>query len=216
MGNPVRQWGEKEWEGYANSLMATHHSLLNQSYQRIPDIGGDNGLEGVADSGDAYQCYADQNTKNHKELVKKQKNKIEEDLLKLDTNQTWWVSFLGTQKIIRWTLLVPVVADKAVLAYGRKKGRELVAKNLAFIDPKLEVFVKSAEDFPNALMIAREPRLPKGCAATVDATQIAAFTQQYPQFVKLLDDKLKKVLDIQTDAERIKFRDLLLRRHLVG
>jgi hypothetical protein len=214
MGDLARQWGEKEWEGYANNLLSTHHSLFGGSYQRIPDIAGDNGLEGIADTGDAYQCYADQDTKTHKERVQKQKDKIKDDLEKLDINRAWWASFLGPRKIRRWTLMVPVVADKDVVAYGRKKGRELLAKKLPFIDAKFEVYVKSDQDFPNALLIAREPRLPKGSGKPATSTQIATFKDKNPQFIQYLDDKLRKVLDNQSDAKRGEYRDKLLRWHL--
>jgi hypothetical protein len=214
MGGLARQWGEKEWEGFANSLFSTHHSLLNGSYQRIPDTGGDNGLEGIADSGDAYQCYADQNTKTHKERVQKQKDKIKEDLEKIETNKVWWANFLGTRKICRWTLMVPIVADKEVVTYARKKGRELLAKNLSFIDANFETYVKSAQDFPNALLVAREPRLPKVGGKPPTSTQVAVFTKQNPQFVQFLDDKLKKALDNQEDGARAKYRSMLLLRHL--
>jgi hypothetical protein len=214
MGDLARQWGEKEWERFANSLLSTHHCLLNGSYQPIPDINGDNGLEGVADNGEVYQCYADQNTKTHKERVQKQKDKIKEDLEKLETNKVWWAGYLGKLKIRRWTLMVPVVADKEVLAYGRKKGRELLAKKLSFLDPKFEVCVKCAEHFPHALMVAREPRLPKGSIVPITATEIATFKSKDPQFVQHIDNKVKKVLDKDGDATREGFRDKLLRHHL--
>lgn len=214
MGDLAHQWGEKEWEKFANDLLCTHHSLLGGSYQPIPDSQGDKGLEGIADSGDAYQCYADQDSKTHKERVKKQKNKITKDLEKLNANKDWWRDFCGTTKVIRWTLLVPYVADKTVIAHGRKKGRELLAKKLPFIDAKFEVFVKCADHFPRALLVAREPRLPKASSPPITPTEIATFKSNQPVFVKHIDEKLKKVLDNESDTTREGYRDTLLRRHL--
>ena len=65
-------WSEKEWERYANNLLSTHYGMNHGCYQRIPDTGGDCGLEGVADCGCAYQCYADQESKTNEERTRKE------------------------------------------------------------------------------------------------------------------------------------------------
>src|SRR5262249_53356038 len=107
MTTTLRQWGEKEWQGYANELLSVHYSLLKCVYQRVPDTNGDCGLEGVSDSGDGYQSYADQQSKDNDDRVRKQKKKILTDLKKLDQYKAWWSSFLGPTKLRRWVLLVP-------------------------------------------------------------------------------------------------------------
>jgi hypothetical protein len=214
MGEHARQWGEKEWQSYANGLLSTHYNLFRGSYQRIPDLGGDHGLEGISDCGDAYQCYADQGSKDNDERTRKQKKKIREDLAKLETYKDFWVATLGTRKILRWTLMVPDFDDKEVLKYARKKGRELLAKNLPYIDPSFQVFVKNADDFPSAKLIAREPRLPKGSGPPVTPDEIEAFKKSNPGFVQRIDEKLRKVLGKQDDAARGKYLEKLLRWHL--
>ena len=96
MAESTGTWNEKEWEQYANSLLSTHYGMNHGSYQRIPDRGGDRGLEGVTDCGCGYQCYADQESKTNEARTRKQKKKILEDLNKLDilfkpSGPSFWV-----------------------------------------------------------------------------------------------------------------------------
>ena len=212
MPESTGNWGEKEWQTYANGLLSTHYGMSNGSYQRIPDKGGDGGLEGISNCGCAYQCYADQESKDNDERTRKQKKKILDDLNKLCKNKEFWIKFLGTTKIRTWTLMVPNLDDKEVVSYARKRARELLKKKLPFIDDKFEAFVKSADDFPAAKLIARDPRLP-GATGTVSPTDVVTFKQKEAVFVQNIDGKLEKV-PAQDDAQRIKFREELLVYHL--
>ncbi|MFO0946453.1 MAG: hypothetical protein U1D30_10965 [Planctomycetota bacterium] len=205
-------WGEKEWQAYANALLSTHYAMNNGSYQRIPDKGGDGGLEGITRCGCAYQCYADQESKTHEDRTRKQKKKILDDLNKLEKNKDFWITFLGTTKIRHWTLMVPNLDDKEVVSYARKRARELLKKKLPFIEEKFEAFVKTADDYPAAKLVARDPRLP-AASGNVSPKDLAAFKQKEAVFVQRIDGKLKRV-PAKNDADRVKFREQLLHYHL--
>lgn len=115
MGSTDKTWQEKEWERYVNQLLATHHAIFGGSYQPVPDLGGDHGLEGfTTDTGEAYQAYADQNSKNNQERTRKQKKKISEDLAKLEKYRDFWEKMLDETRLKQWTLLVPDVTFQSL------------------------------------------------------------------------------------------------------
>lgn len=216
MTSTVRQWGEKEWEGYANGLLSIHYSLQRCSYQRIPATsGGDCGLEGISDTGEGYQSYADQNSKDNADRLKKQQNKVRTDLKKLEQYKTWWESFLGKKKIRRWVLVVPYMDDKKIVQYTRGKARELFnKKSVKFLDPSFEGAVMTADDFPAAARIHREPTFPKTQIAQPSVSEITQFETTQTQFVSRIDAKLLKGLAKLGDPERKSLREQLLRWHL--
>jgi hypothetical protein len=209
-----RQWDEKEWQKYTNELLATHHSLRKEKYQRIPDVKGDHGLEGVSDLGDAYQAYADQDSRDHDHRVEKQKKKIYDDLRKLDEYKDFWAEYFGDKKIHRWILMVPKFADKEVVKYAKTRARELKKKNLPFIADDFDAFVCTADDFPEAKLIARNPHLPRRTPDTVTDADVEAFVGEEPVFIQKMDEKIAKVLVSKTPEQRLAYRKKLLKWHL--
>jgi hypothetical protein len=208
-------WSEAAWQTYVNSLLSTEYSLRGRSYQRVADLKGDGGLEGFSCSGDAYQSYADQKSKNNKERTRKQKKKITTDLQKLWTKRKFWTSILQGKQLHTWTLMVPDYDDKDVLEWARIKAEELRLKNLPFIGSTFEGFVKTAEDFPRAKGSLNDPRLPpKSSPPDPSPQEVAGFRDRETTFVKNIDAKIAKVLPHDPVSEREKWRDELLGWHL--
>lgn len=208
------QWKEREWQDYVNDLLNTHHSLRKEKYQRIPDTNGDHGLEGVSDTGDAYQAYADQDTRDHAHRVEKQKSKIYDDLRKLDQYTDFWTEFFGDKKIRRWILMVPEFADKEVIKYAKTRARELRKKNLPFLANDFDAFVCTADDFCDAKLVARNPRLPRRVPGTVTDADVEAFVSNDPIFVQKMDQKIAKVLAEKTPDQRLVYRVKFLKWYL--
>lgn len=210
------QIGEDEWQEYVNELLGVHHSLLNEVYQTIPDIGGDRGLEGFCQNGHAYQAYADQNSKNFKERTRKQKKKIRDDLKKLDKYATWWTSMLQSVKLKCWTLLVPNLNDKEVVKYAREQAALLVAKGHSFIDPSFFATVRTAKGFPNARVMLSEPGLARKvlCPLPVTQDQIDQLHIDHPTFLGNLDRKIASLMPNATPEEIVKKREQYLNHHL--
>ncbi len=210
-----RQWQEKDWERYVNELLSTHHAIFGGSYQPVPDLGGDGGLEGfTSDTGEAYQSYADQNSKNNEERTRKQKRKIREDLEKLDANSDFWKAMLGDTVLKHWTLIVPNRDDKEVVKYAKAKARQLAKKGLPFIDPSFFADVKTAEDFPVAQTYVRTKTLPRSDSANVTDEHVAAFQQAQPEFIKHLTRKLITVSPSAANESINRQLDLWLKWHL--
>jgi hypothetical protein len=209
-----REWKEKEWQQYVNELLATHHSLRKEKYQRIPDRNGDHGLEGVTNTGVGYQAYADQNTKDDNERIDKQKDKVYKDLKKLETYKDFWEDFFGENQLHRWHLLVPNFPDKEVVKYAKTRARELKKKGLNFIADDFDAWVDTNQDYPEALLMVRSPHLPKRNPNSVQDGDIAHFCIDNPVFVQKMDKKLAKVLANLVAEERLDYREKLLKWHL--
>ncbi len=209
-----RVWQEKEWQLYVNNLLATHHSLRKEKYQRIPDRNGDHGLEGVTDTGVGYQAYADQNSKNDDECIRKQKKKIYEDLKKLETYKDWWQEFFGEKKLMRWHLLVPHFPDKEVIKYAKLRARELKKKQLKFLADEFDAWVDTNADYPDAMSMVRSPQLPRRNQNSVGEGDVPQFCLNNPVFVQKMDEKIEKALPTKTSDERLIYRDRLLKWHL--
>lgn len=186
MTDSTHQWREKDWERHVDALLSTHHAIFGESYQPVPDYKGDRGLEGFSNTGDSYQSYADQNSKTKEQCTEKQKKKIREDLKKLETYADFWADVLGDLKLKHWTLMVPNLEDKEVIKYARTKSRQLVKKGLSFIDDAFYADVKTAEQFPAAKAILRDPSLPKADVAEATAADVAAFQAAQPEFIRNL------------------------------
>lgn len=209
-----RQWGEAEWEDYVDNLLSTHYSIFGGSYQRVKDLGGDCGLEGFTDTGEAFQSYADQDSKDNKARTKKQKKKITDDLNKLEEFKEFWIDIFGSRKIKRWTLMVPYHHDKQVMRHAKKEARRIVALGLPFIDDSFTVDVKSDEDYPVAKANIRTPRGPKIPTRKVSDEMVVEFEVQNPDFITNIDAKLRKVYPNATGDEIVKLRKDWLRWHL--
>jgi hypothetical protein len=215
MCSAVTRWDQKDWQTYANKLLSTHYSLLGHSYQRIPDmVGGDHGLEGISDCGDAYQCYADQDSMTTEERTRKQKAKIREDLAKLETYCAFWSDFLDGRTIRSWTIMVPDVRDKEVVRYAKARARELKKKGLPFIGNDFDAFVKTQDDFPRAQVFLDIVQLPASNCATPTAADVDALKSSKPQFVINIDRKLGKAMATRGDAARRQQRETMLQWHL--
>lgn len=209
-----REWNEKEWQQYVNELLATHHSLRKEKYQRIPDRNGDHGLEGMTDTGVGYQAYADQNSKDDNDRIEKQKKKIYEDLRKLETYKAWWEEFFGDNKLHRWHLIVPQFPDKEVVKYAKTRARELKKKRLKFIADDFDAWVDTNQDYAEALLMVRSPHLPKRNPNSVEDGDIAQFCIENPVFVQKMDEKVARVLSNKPLEECLAYREKLLKWHL--
>jgi hypothetical protein len=202
------QYTGEQWQQRINSLLRTHCRLQGEVYQEIPDqTHGDGGLEGIGTGGDAYQCYADEQTLSPAALMKKQKEKIK-DIWKLEEKKEFWKDFLQGSKIKRWFLVVPSLANKEVVAHARREATKLRKKKLSILDPAFQAFVVTEDYFAEARKQLEEA----GALCidvrpdTVEAKDLSDFVTTKAKFIENTDAKLAQVYgEKQAASERAKY-----------
>lgn len=220
MPSEFKEWKEKEWQTHINAILTVHHHCDGQTYHSVADkVQGDGGLEGFSSNGHGYQCYCDQGSVSTADRTRKQKEKITEDLKKLETNQAFWEAMFQGIKLKRWVLVVPVYEDKAVLKHARERAAELKKKKLPFLHSAFQADVCTDKDgFPIAYQKVVEGGATRinVSPGSVDVTTVQAFVQQEPVFVQNMDRKTKLAAAKNPAASPVNLRNQLLSYYLKG
>lgn len=210
-------WSSDDWQKHVDAVLHQHFSILGQKYQRVADgVLGDGGLEGFSSDGQAFQAYADQNSNSKAERLEKLKNKISDDVPKLKKYEKEWASRLGDLKLKDWTLVVPIYEDKAVLSHALKKAKELRDAKLPFISKDFRAYVCDINAFPAAVQqITDSPHLKiKLSAPAIDDDDLAAYEKNKPKDIATIDNKLSKVMTLNSKKKILECRRDYLKRYL--
>lgn len=100
---------------------------------------GDWGIDGYTSTGIIFQCYLPENVQNSKDLVKKLKKKINEDLAKLEKYEDEIEKLMNGKKIKKWILLTKELTNKDINHYCVEKTREYLEKKLKILDNDFKV-----------------------------------------------------------------------------
>lgn len=147
MAAEVEAWDGHEWEAHVLRLLHDQHGAEN--VQKVPaKHKGDCGLDYFClEKRVVYQCYAVEEPVDVAVRATKQKTKITTDLGKFCDPSKGAAQIFVDYKIKRWILAVPLHDSKDVVAHAMKKTAEVIAKNLAYVDPEFQVLVHDREDF---------------------------------------------------------------------
>jgi hypothetical protein len=131
-----------EWEAYCVQLLWRRHK---DDLQPIPaERKGDLGLEAFTRSGGvAFQCYFPIEPLPAKARYEKQRDKLTEDLGKLEKNASELASYLGQTKLTHYWLLVPLFDWPDLLAHCEKRAAILREAALVIINPNFHVGVQT-------------------------------------------------------------------------
>ena len=148
MPGDTRPWNSKEWEKHVQRLLKQRYCKPPGTYQEVPDtVKGDCGVEGFAQDGTAYQCYAAQQWLNPNDLVKKQKNKITADIAKFIRNEDAFCKIFGHVKIRQWNLVVPYWSNKDLKMHANAKALEVRERKLKHTQKNFAISILTADDF---------------------------------------------------------------------
>jgi hypothetical protein len=146
-GHP-RQWNSKAWESHIQRLLKKRYAVPPGSYREVPDrVKGDCGVEGFAQDGTAYQCYAAQQWTSPADLLKKQKNKITADISKFVKNESELLEIFGTVKISQWNLTVPYWSDKDLIKHANVKALEVQKRHCTHAENEFAISILTDDDF---------------------------------------------------------------------
>lgn len=134
-----------DWQAYARGLIPFIHGYTE--YVVIPDAHlGDLGIELYTFDGAAYQCYADQDSKNTKDRYEKQRDKLTEDIGKFCKRRSELQKLLGLTRISSWIFCVPKSASRQLVRHAAEKTKEVRALNLPYATKDFKIVVKERDD----------------------------------------------------------------------
>lgn len=210
------EWDGREWQEYCEQLLILRHA---NSYARMPDRhGGDLGLEGYSTDDEAagYQCYVPESQETAKRAAD-QRRKITTDLKKLVDKMDDVARELNGVRLRRWILVTPVHDSRQVTAHCRKKEREMRDFELPFLTEDFRIDVQTVETHfrrERQLLDVGGAGLVRAPAAQVSDEDLERLTEQRPELVTNLEEKIDRLLTGQPLANKARLRDLM-QRHAV-
>ena len=134
------------WENMFQVILKRKY--MNVGYQRVMASPGDFGIEGFTKDGQTYQCFCPEVNEENKKLYERQRQKITDDINKLQTNQNELLNILGGVKLKSWTLITPRMGHHDLLTHCNTKRDLVKSWNLPIIDNNFfEVLVHECDDY---------------------------------------------------------------------
>lgn len=134
------------WEEMMQVILKSKYA--DSGYQNMPALpNGDFGLEGFTRTGDAFQCYCPAGDYDNKTLYEKVRDKISEDIPKLEKNESTLIGKLGGVIIQRWILVTPKSPYNNILDHATKKRKEMRDKSLKILNPEFDILIWDGDYF---------------------------------------------------------------------
>lgn len=149
--------GDK-WEAICQLCFKKRYE--SEAYFEIKATPGDFGIEGFTRTGKVFQCYCPDEHYTQNELYEKQRDKITNDLKKLQTFEKPLAKKLGGTLINKWYFVSPNYSKNEIIDHCTKKRDEIRALNLSIVDnsnfevipwdidnlkPEIHTFIKISE-----------------------------------------------------------------------
>ena len=155
MSSFIDNLSPKEWEVFCEDMLRQHFGTKN--FYTVPDQDrGDLGLEFFTVEGTLFQCYYPEQGIEMSLYKKRVQKKINDDLKKLKNNEVEIKKLLDDIFIHQWVLLTPENKSKDFIAYCNKKKKELIKKNISYIDAdKFSVKIETADSYKEGKLYAQ-------------------------------------------------------------
>lgn len=207
-----------EWQSWADKLLQRHYGP--GEYQKIPDSHkGDAGIEGFTIStGHAYQAYGPVEPLSTVERYERLRTKVTNDIRKFTENRVILAGIFGNVKISRWILLVPYYDSKEIVLHAAKKTQEVIDANPPYINSDFRVCIEDEEVFAVERDQLINARVATINIDTEDINQykITEWVDKNDSLVETVEGKIRRIPQLDTDAKRRNFRDLLIKAYLEG
>ncbi|PZR25886.1 MAG: hypothetical protein DI535_16395 [Citrobacter freundii] len=143
---PYGSFNGNSWEEMMQIILKRKYNAMN--YQRVPATPGDYGIEGFTKDGILFQCYCPDVNTDNQTLYKKQRQKITDDIRKLQIYEKDICKILGDVKLKTWVLITPHLGHNSLLAHCNTKKDLVRTWGLSFVDnDKFDVIVHEISDY---------------------------------------------------------------------
>jgi hypothetical protein len=144
-----------DWENFCEVMLRQHFGAKN--FIPVPDQDhGDLGIEFFTIDGTLFQCYYPEQGIEMKLYKKRIQKKINDDLNKLKENEVAIAEILDDVVLNQWVLLTPENKSKELISYCNKKKKEVIGKNISYIDAEnFVVKIETADSYPHGKLYAQ-------------------------------------------------------------
>jgi hypothetical protein len=158
----MREWGGTEWQDFCIELLRIRYS--NHDLVEVPDRhNGDLGLEAFTHTGVAFQCYAAEEPLKTNDLYINQRDKLSEDLGKLQKNRARLSALFNGVSVHRYVFLVPRHDSKELVIHAQRKAAQVREWELPFIRDDFAITVETDDHYAqerNAMLAVHEHLVP--------------------------------------------------------
>lgn len=210
-------WTGNEWEEHCLNLLRIRYSQPGQ-LECIPAADqGDLGIEAFAFDGSAYQCYAPDGPLPISARYERQRDKLTEDVAKLEKNQVDLLAVLGGVIIKTYVFMTPIHDSRKLNGHAKKKALEMRDKQLPHLAPEFDVVIQTEAHYVLERTQLLDAGLLKMHLAPVDVNplQLKAYLESNPDLIQTLNDKLSVLPDLNK-AARENLRAHLLTQKLTA
>ena len=201
MSTFIENLSPKEWEDFC-AIMLRHH-YTQKNFWEVPDEDqGDLGLEFYTIDGTLFQCYCPDLNTDMPTYKRKIQSKIRNDLKKLEINEKEIKALLDEIVIDQWILLIPKMRSKDLIAYCNRKKKEILKKNLSFIDvDKFQLKIETAGSFPQGKLFAERIscKIIDIPLIEVSEKEKAVWQEQYSEFLSNIIRKSESLVGETTE-----------------
>lgn len=141
------------WEDFCQMCFKLKYE--NEGYQEMPAWQGDLGIEGFTRTGILFQCYCPDVDYNPDKLYEEQRDKITNDLKKLDTYKKELQSYLKDIKVHKWIFVTPEYKNKDLVRHCQNKAQEYKDLKLPFLADDFDVLIHDIEFYSEQIPIVR-------------------------------------------------------------
>jgi len=209
--------GGEEWAKHCLNLLRMRYQTRGQ-FETVPASDqGDLGIEGFSHDGCAYQCYAPKGPLPIKDRYERQRDKLTEDVSKLDTNQTELLAILDGVVIGTYVFMTPVHDSRRLNHHAKAKAADTRAKRLPHCTPDFTIVIQTEDDYA----VERQELLNLGLHKLnlgplhVPQAAVHSYVASNPDLIATIDEKLSRLPGLGA-ADRTKLRTRLLREKLMA
>lgn len=217
MTEVVRTFDGDGWERHCLTLLSLRYEPADLI--RVPSSrDGDLGIEAFTRDGCLYQCYSPLEPRSADDRYAVQRDKLTEDISKLQTNSDRLAELLGNCRVRRYLFLVPRFDGPRLQAHANRQAARVKEMGLDFIAQDFEVTVVTDENYvrERAQLASAGNLYAKVEVPDVATPQIDEFEATRTSWVDAMDQKLAKLSRFQDSDLRHQMVRRLLEHYLAS
>jgi hypothetical protein len=210
-------WEGNEWQEYCLKLLRLRYRQPGE-FESVPSSDqGDLGIEGFSHDGCVYQCYSPKGPLPIRERYKRQRDKLAEDVRKLETYQAELMAILGGVPIRLYVFMTPIHDSRRLNCEAKAKAVEVRGKGLPHCSADFDIVIHTEADYPveSSELIALGLHKLHLTPVRVPDTAVSAYVASNPQLIATIDAKLSR-LPGSSNEETLRLRTMLLKRKLTA